>query len=391
MPSARILPLDRLHIADAALDGSAGTNRAGAGQLQIAAGNDLEAIHCFLMEYAGSPGTQRIYTRECERLLLWAVLARGRPLSSLNRQDFEAYLAFLDDPQPAGLWCGPRRPRHGPDWKPFVGPLDEAAKITTLAALNSMMSYLVDAGYLAGNPLGLIRQRRKKARKTHQMALKAERFLDEEMWQAFNAAVEALPRRSEAARNGYERARFVAALLMMLAPRAGELESHRMNSFREVRGRWWWYVIGKGDKPARVPVPNDMLNALMRYRQHLGLSPLPASDDVTPLLLSLKGRRPITARRLNQILKGLFFAAAARLQASAPHKAEKLRRASAHWGRHTSITAKVDSGIDSRYVQRDARHADPRTTALYVHEEDERWHDTAQQHRLPWEEHSEDG
>lgn len=377
-------PMEHLQLADASLDGSQGSNRAPLAQLQIAARTDLEAVRSFLDEYSGSPGTQRIYTKECERLLLWALAERRKPLSSLNRQDFEAYLEFLGDPQPAERWCGPRRDRHARDWKPFVGPLSESARITALAALNSMMSYLVDAGYLGGNPLGLIRQRRRKAAQASMPDLKVERFLDEEMWEALNAVVEALPRDDSSEQDHYERARFIAAMLMMLAPRAGELETHGMNSFREVRGRWWWYVLGKGQKAARVPVPDDMLAALRRYRLHLGLSPMPSPTEDTPLLLSLKGRRPITARRLNQILKDLFAAAAVRLEATAPHKAEKLRKASAHWGRHTSITAKVDSGIERRYVQKDARHEDARTTSLYVHEDDERWHDEAQKHRLNW-------
>jgi integrase len=380
----RLAPLESLHIVDPSVDGSSGTNRAHTANLQIEAHNDLQAVRCFLAEYQDSPGTLRVYTKECERLLLWALLERGKPLSSLNRQDFETYLDFLNDPQPAERWCGPRCKRHSADWRPFVGPLSEAAKLGVLAALNSMMIYLVDAGYLAGNPLGLIRRRRKRA--VQLAEFKIERFLDEEMWAALNEVIEDLPKDSSAERNAYERARFIAALLIMLAPRVGELESHPMSSFREVRGRWWWYVLGKGQKPARVPVPDDMLAALMRYRAHLGLPPLPGPEDETPLLLSLKGNRPITARRLNQVLKELFVATAVRLEAHAPHKAAKLRKASAHWGRHTSITAKVDSGIDRRYVQKDARHEDPRTTSLYIHEDDERWHDEAQKHRLRWNE-----
>ena len=47
-------------------------------------------------------------------------------------------------------------------WRPFVGPLSESAVLTAMAAINSLMRYLVDAGYLLGNPLGLIRQRRRK-------------------------------------------------------------------------------------------------------------------------------------------------------------------------------------------------------------------------------------
>lgn len=383
-----LVPLERLPMADNHLkDGRQGSNRATHAKLQIQAGNDLEAILAFLREYEASPGTHRIYQRECERLLLWALHAQQKPLSSLNRQDFEAYLDFMAHPEPH--WCGPRRPRHSPDWKPFVGPLGDNAKITALAALNSLMTYLVDAGYLAGNPLGLIRQRRKKARQTsdHQselLGLKVERFLDADMWQAVIDTVESWPKATPQEQAHYERARFMLALLMMLAPRASELQTHTMNSFREIRGRWWWYVLGKGQKAARVPVPEDMLLALRRYRIALGLTPLPHYRDTTPLLLSLDGQRGITARRLNQLLKVIFSQAAIALEVTLPHKAEKLRSASAHWGRHTSITEKLDSGIDRRLVQKLARHADARTTEIYLHDDDEQWHDESQKHRLRW-------
>jgi integrase len=174
----------------------------------------------------------------------------------------------------------------------------------------------------------------------------------------------------------------------MLAPRAGELESHRMNSFREERGRWWWHVVGKGGKKAKVPVADDMLQALVRYRKFLGLTAVPKRSELTPILVSLKDGSPITARRLNQILKRIFSSAADLLPPASEYKREKLRSASAHWGRHTGITAKIDSGITERYVQKDARHSDARTTQRYIHEEEERWHDEAQKQHLPWEKSS---
>ena len=154
-------PLDELQVPPA-FDGRDGINRADVARLQITATTDADAIACFLTEYDRSPGTYRIYQRECERLLLWAIVEVGKPLSSLNRQDFEGYLNFLADPQPAVLWCGPKVARASEKWRPFVGPLSESAVLTAVAAINSLMSYLVDAGYLAGNPLGLIRQRRRK-------------------------------------------------------------------------------------------------------------------------------------------------------------------------------------------------------------------------------------
>lgn len=388
-----IRPLDFVQV-PVELDGRSGENRAPKERLQIQADTDVEAIRCFLGEYDRSPGTLRIYQRETERLLLWALVDRGKPLSSLNRQDFEGYLNFLADPQPAALWCGPKAERCSEAWRPFVGPLSESAILTAMAAINSLMGYLTDAGYLAGNPLGLIRQRRRKMAaqapgalltvSTTAEAEKVERFLDEEMWAAVTQAIENMPRSDDQERAKYERARFIAAVLYMLAPRAGELETHRMNSFREERGRWWWYVVGKGGKKAKVPVADDMLQALIRYRKFLGLPAVPKRTDTTPLLASLKDRQPITARRLNQILKEIFFSAAELLPPESHHKKEKLRAASAHWGRHTGITAKIDSGIAERYVQKDARHSDSRTTRRYVHEEEERWHDEAQKQRLHW-------
>ena len=268
--------------------------------------------------------------------------------------------------------------------------------MTAIAAINSLMAYLVDAGYLAGNPLGLIRQRRRKLTQDAAGAgttaaavmvpesTTVERFLDADMWAAVSQAVESLPRGTPAHVDEYERLRFVCALLYLLAPRAGELESHRMNSFQEERGLWWWHVTGKGGKQAKIPVPDDMMQALVRYRKHLGLPSVPKRNDSTPLLVGLRDRAPITARRLNQILKRLFARAAELLGPESAHKADKLRAASAHWGRHTGITAKVDAGMEERYVQKDARHADRRTTQRYIHEEERRWHEEAQKQRLPW-------
>jgi len=373
--------------------GDKGTNRAPVDGLQIKADHDVDAMRAFLGEYDKSPGTYRIYVRECERLFLWAWSECDKPVSSLTRQDFEGYLNFLADPQPAEAWCGPKAPRETDRWRPFVGPLEERAVMTAVAAVNSMMSYWVDSGYLQGNPMGLIRQRKKKLRGEISQAnaswnvdedAKVERFLDSEMWLAVTQAIEAMPDGSEQALDEKERLRFICAFLYLLAPRAAELQNQRMNSFREVRGHWWWYVMGKGDKGARVPVPDDMVQALVRYRKHRKLSAAPSPKDTSPLLVSVRDGSPISARRLNQILKKLFSAAADLLPPESEHKKEKLKSASAHWGRHTGVTARVDSGMDQRYVQKDARHKDARTTGLYVHEEDEKWHGESQKLKLPW-------
>lgn len=383
-----IVPLDRLQITDPELDGSLGTNRAQQTFKQISANTDFEAIQEFLTEYRHSPATLRSYTKECERLLLWSIYVRGKALSSLSRDDFVFYMEFLDNPQPHEIWCGTRTSKNSETWRPFVGPLSASAKASTLAATNSMLTWLQDAGYLSGNPLGLIRQRRKEflakdeQSKGHEPQ-KVERFLDEEMWSAFVSVIEDMPSDTERDVLHRIRARFLMAILYFMAPRVSDLERHTMNSFIEQGGRWWWKIIGKGDKAARLPVPDAMMKELMAYRKALGLKPLPLHDDTTPLLASLSGKKPITGRRLNQILKELFEQTAQRLEANAPHKADKVRRASAHWGRHTSLTRlAAESGGDRTLVQKIARHSDVRTTELYIHDEDNALHDKIKQRKL---------
>ena len=383
------------------LDGSAGANRADPAHLQIKSNTDYDAIEAFLAEYDQSKGTARQYSRECERLMLWAYHECKKPVSSLTRQDFEGYMTFLMDPQPEAQWCGPKQRRTKPEWRPFVGPLEESAVMGAIAALSSLMTWLVDAGYLRGNPLGLIRQRRRKMGAISSSAAdgssgpqrgvvedehtKVERYLDDSMWAAVNEAVEAMKSDDPDKNHDYERARFVCAFLYLLAPRVAEMETHTMNCFREVRGLWWWHVVGKGSKEARVPLPEDMVSALARYRLSLGLPAMPERDDRSPLLRSTRfPGKGITARWLNMLLKDIFSSACAYLPPGMEWKAEKLRSASAHWGRHTGITAKVDAKMSKHFVQKDARHADPRTTDRYIHDDEVAWHTEAQKQRLKW-------
>ncbi len=379
MDSTRLpLPLEKLPI-PAALDGRSGVNRAPLGVVrQLAADDDLSAIRAWLGEYANSPHTQRHYRKEAERLLLWALLEQGKPLSGLAREDLVAYKSFLADPRPRERWCGPPTPRLSPGWRPFRGQLRPDSQRTALLVINSLFSYLVIGGYLAGNPLALERRRQRYSR----VAESVERYLEREQWRSLLETVEELPRADERQRQRYERCRYLLALLYLLGPRVGELANHTMASFRLIRGRWWWCVIGKGEKPARVPVNRDMLEALSRYRRCHGLSPFPEQDDTTPLVLSLDGRAGIGANMIYRVVKDLLGQAADRLAATDPDQARCLRGASTHWLRHTSLSHQAAAGIELLHLQRNARHSKLETTGLYLHTEEERWHEAMEQHRL---------
>ncbi len=372
-------PLERLDI-PRGLDGRQGRNRASPGSpRQLAADEDLQAIESWLAEFRDSPQTHRHYRKEAERLLLWALIERQLALSDLRREDCIAYEVFLADPQPQERWCGPKAPRFSPSWRPFQGPLSPASRHTTLLVINSLFSYLVKGGYLAGNPLALMRRRH---RVQEPAGNGIERYLEHEQWQALVAAIEAMPRQSLRQRRHYERTRFLVTLLYLLGPRASEVAHSTMGSFVEIRGRWWWQVIGKGRKAARVPVNQDMLAALRRYREFLGLPPLPVPDDATPLVLSVNGTSGISDNMIYRIIKDLVMVAADHLAAQDPHQADKLRHASTHWFRHTSITHQADAGIELRHLQRNARHAKLDTTSVYLHAEDDEWHEAMERHRL---------
>ena len=162
----RPLPIDALTV-PAALDGRTGTNRSSSAHPQIAATNDLDAVRAWLARFVDTPTTFQNYRKEAERLLLWAVIACGKPLSSLTHEDLVVYRQFLLAPAPAELWCangGRKHPRDDPRWRPFYGPLSAASQRQALVILNVMFSWLVQAGYLAGNPLALSRQRQRRHR-----------------------------------------------------------------------------------------------------------------------------------------------------------------------------------------------------------------------------------
>lgn len=361
------------------LDGSRGSNR-GVGRCQLQAANDLQAIEAWLGEFRDSPQTLRHYRKEAERLLLWALLERGQALSSLNREDLQQYQAFLADPQPRWRWCGARAERFSPAWRPFLGPLSASSRRTALLVLNSLFSYLVEAGYLQGNPMTLMRRRNKGGDRSGSPGI--ERYLEHSQWQALLETVEALPQDSPRALEHKVRSRYLLALLYLLGPRISEVASHTMASFVQIRGRWWWRVLGKGRALALVPVNQDMLQALREYRMFYGLPPLPEPGERTPLVLSLKGSRSIGANMIHRTIKALCAMAAERLAQDDPHRAEALRRASAHWLRHTSITHQAYAGIALHHLRRNARHAKLDTTGLYLHGDEARWHAEMEKHRL---------
>ncbi|MFM0515050.1 tyrosine-type recombinase/integrase [Paraburkholderia sp. RL17-373-BIF-A] len=295
-------PLDVLEL-PADLDGRDGTNRA-RGHSQIAACDDLAAVRAWLARVADKKTTFENYRKEAERLLLWAIVQLGKPLSSLTHEDLQLFRQFLNDPQPHARWVaddGRKYPRHDPRWRPFYRTLGPSSQYQAMVIINALFAWLVEAGYLAGNPLSLSRQRARRSKP------RITRYLDRELWQEVKLYIDSLPKDTPRERERYLRARWLFTLFYLGGLRISEVSGNTMGCFfcrRDADGheRWWLEVLGKGDKEGLVPASAEMMVELGRYRRERGLSALPSRHEDTPLVLPLgKSMKPLTRAALHTI------------------------------------------------------------------------------------------
>lgn len=378
-PSLQMLP-DK---ASSLLNGQHGSNREKHHACQIHANNDYEALLCWLNEYRHKETTFRTYQKEAERFLLWSIYQKRKPLSGLDRDDLESYLNFLDDPQPREIWCGKlggRGCKRGdPDWRPFtIGGLSQAAKMTAISAIDSLLNYLVDARYLAFNPLSLMRKKRTRIKRIEprELALQ-ERILTIDEWHAMLETLDEYPEATHPEKNDKERLKFLIAILFFLGLRINELATHTWNAFRKIDDLWWFYVVGKGDKLGRIPVNDELLRAVITYRAHLKKPPYPSTDEITPLIASVTTGDAITPRQINKLLKKLAIKTATKF-INQPEKAKKLKKFSAHWLRHLSATMQDKVGIAFKHIRANHRHENDETTRQYVHAVDKERHQDMQ-------------
>lgn len=384
-----VSPIDSIQLT-AELDGRNGFNRAIGNHPQITANTDADAIKVWLARYLDTKATFDSYRKEAERLLLWSVIELGKPLSSLSHEDFLVYQRFLANPQPAERWIMTQRKvaRDDPTWRPFAGPLSPTSQRQAIVILNGMFSWLVNAGYLAGNPLSLSRNRQRKAKP------RVTRFLDDDLLAEVKLTIESMPRETNRDREHYHRVRWLFSLLYITGVRVSEVTQNTMGGFfsrkdKSSESRWWLEITGKGDKTRIVPATNELMLELSRYRREMGLSLNPFEGETIPLLLPIGGKqRSMTRSAVHLILKQIFNNTAKRLEAKGPDfiaSVGRLKAASAHWMRHTAGSNMTSGEMDIRHVRDNLGHESIATTNGYLHSEDDRRHqDTEERHKLNW-------
>ena len=347
----------------------------------------------FIHSYDGSAATMNAYRREVERLLQWSWLIRQASVLTLKRDDIEQFIRFCQSPPAA--WIGVKHCSRfvktstgrctNPDWRPFVATisktqtraghhpdpkryvLSQAAVRNMFAILSSFYRYLQQEEVISSNPVALIRQKSKFLTTPQRREV---RRLSPLQWDFVLETVHGLALADPVR---HERSLFIMQCLYAMYVRISELvadarHTPKMSDFhRDSDGHWWFDVVGKGNKERSISVSDAMLEALRRYRQHLGLSPLPVPGDNTPLILTLRGFQAVTStRQIRNLVQFCFDQAVQRMMASGlTDESQQLQAATVHWLRHTGISEDVRRRpLD--HVRDDAGHASSLTTDRYV-------------------------
>ena len=316
----------------------------------------------FLLSYRGSDATYNSYRREIERLLQWSWLVRETSALVLRRADIESYIEFCQNPPKS--WVAKKQVRRfiqkdglrspNPEWKPFTlskisqstnesHTLSSKALQAVFAVLSSFYNYLIQEDAITYNPVAQIRQKSRFIRKQQHSTV--VRRLSELQWSYVLDTAEKMADNNPQ----HERTLFIINALYGMYLRISELTASarwqpQMGDFYiDGDQNWWFKTVGKGNKERVISVSDAMLNALTRYRTHLGLSRQPTRGETTPLIQQLNNKKPISStRQIRNIVQTCFDKTMAKLlQDGLPDEVDALQAATVHWLRHTGISDDV--------------------------------------------------
>lgn len=393
VPLKGVAPLERVTV-PIDLDGGHGSNRA-PGPPRISASNDLEAIHSWLSLKDGNAKTYNAYKKELERLLLWAVLERGKALSSLNTDDCKAYVHFLrtlacDNPKWVAL--APAIKGQG-SWKPFTYrlPKPPAGQPGTdlgtgkpalvlsprsvnyaKAVITACLDWLVKQQYLKHNNFdGIAGIKFAKAQAGNRA------FTLKQMQLVFAYAGARLGPDSP----GFlydRRTYYILKLAFSTGLRIHELAKASIGDIEcleDDKGEQYFLkVVGKNSKERKTSLPTVFIEELKAFLRLRGLPTefgfLPQEAPLVPSLRDRANRKHLSPAGIHKVLSSFFDQMLADLESGEnadPRLAAKLRKASTHWLRHSygSYLAN-DRQVPLAYIRDELGHANISTTSLYL-------------------------
>ncbi len=394
-PLHGVAPLERVTV-PIALNGEHGSNRSPETS-RIDAAHDLDAIHSWLSLKDGNSKTHNAYKKELERLLLWAVLERGKALSSLNTDDCKAYIHFLKTLTTADVqWVtlAPAIKGQG-SWKPFTyrtpktlsgqtdtnPETDKTALVLSPRSVNyaktviaSCMDWLVKQQYLKHNNFDGVASI-KFAQAKSQANNRA--FTLKQMQRVFAyAEAQVVPESLDFPIT--RRTLYILKLAFSTGLRIHELAAASFGDIEcledDAGEHYFLSVVGKNSKERKTSLPQLFMEELRDYLKLRGLPShfdfLPQQAPLIPSLRDKTGRKHLSPAGLHKILAAFFDQMLIDLEIGGnadPRLANKLRKASAHWLRHSygSYLAN-DKQVPLTYIRDELGHANISTTSLYL-------------------------
>jgi len=396
-----------------ALDGSQGRLRQMGAPAATEAGNDYEAMQTWL-QLKASASTVTLYRREITRLIAWSIQVRQRPMSSLSIEDALAYRDFLGAIPPSfQVKKGPkkrtaaekqaREERQDISVAGFTQPSLRASSIKkALVIIHGFFTWLVSVRYVTANPFAGVKAA-SALPGTGQGTTSANDVQSLEFARSRKESIveRALPREATEAIDSYldfaheakdvefaTRARFIYKFAMMTGLRISEIAAARRDHLEFIEaeastgagGGWILHVVGKRSKPREVPMPDALVAHLQGYLAHRGLLAQPSpSIEVPPgtflvggYASRLRGKQAgdgVLPQTIHRALKELFSMAINSRTIKDPKAGDKLRRATAHWLRHTAATRAVAAQVPLDVVASTLGHSSLTTTSRYVRAE----------------------
>lgn len=367
------------------LDGRSGSNRY-PGVPRIDAADDYRAVFSWLATKSGNQNTQRAYQKEAERILLWAILERGKAMSDLTVEDCASYRDWLSmigrtEPGnwpfrvPQSEWIGAKKvERRKQAWKPFDGALSASSVRHALTIIGNLFEWLVRVQYCSFNPWSAVAKSLAAHGTEPDPDVEFTRAISVVQWGYMMDHLLELPVTTCTAR-----LRFALPFSHATGLRLSELVDAtigRMYTMPLSDGlgvRWMLKIYGKGGKWRTVPLPGTVILLLQEYLAYRGLSSdIMSNPAETPLIASETSNRPLTTSALSKAIRSFFNDIAQSLKENGRHvEAKTFERATVHWVRHTCGSYLALSGVPVNVIQRLLGHASLQTTSIYTDTSDE--------------------
>lgn len=261
------------------------------------------AAAAFLSRYGGP--TRKLYTSDLRIYFEWCRIVGINPLEA-DRAHLEFFARFMEEDRHNMASSASRR----------------------LHTLRAFYRIVTADGYMAKDPSVMLRMPAVHFDETAQLGLDRVQL----------GAMIQTARTMSPAHDA------LTTLMGMLALRVSEACNVRIEDFQGTeRGHRVLHLVGKGNKPATIPLPVPVIRTLERC----------AGERTTGHLI-------LTACGMPQKRNGAYqWVKQIARRAGLPDGVHP------HTLRHAAITAALDAGVPLRDVQVFARHADPRTTNRY--------------------------